>query len=72
MLCFSEHEQGDGGPRRVTQDEIRQTFERVPFRVAAIEPAEMATRLDVRPRRAWLARVERPAGPRRGPTAPPR
>ncbi len=26
MLCFSEHEPGAYGPRRVTQDEIRSTF----------------------------------------------
>src|ERR1700716_2866190 len=26
MLCFSEHQLGDWGPRRVTQDEIRASF----------------------------------------------
>ncbi|MDL5503541.1 MAG: class I SAM-dependent methyltransferase, partial [Candidatus Methanoperedens sp.] len=26
MLCFSEHEPGSYGPRRVTQAEIRETF----------------------------------------------
>jgi cyclopropane fatty-acyl-phospholipid synthase-like methyltransferase len=26
MMCFSEHEPGDWGPRRVTQAEIRSTF----------------------------------------------
>jgi cyclopropane fatty-acyl-phospholipid synthase-like methyltransferase len=26
MLCFSEHQPGDWGPRRVTQDEIRTAF----------------------------------------------
>jgi SAM-dependent methyltransferase len=26
MLCFSDHQPGDWGPRRVTQDEIRDSF----------------------------------------------
>jgi SAM-dependent methyltransferase len=58
VLCFSEHEKGDGGPRRVTQAELRATFDRGPFRVLSIDAAEMATNAG-RPRRAWLAKVER-------------
>jgi SAM-dependent methyltransferase len=59
VLCFSEHEPGGWGPRRVTQAELRETFDRPPFRVLRIDPAEMATNLEGGGRRAWLATVER-------------
>ena len=64
VLCFSEHELGDGGPRRVTQAELRAAFDRPPFRVLGIEAAEMATNLRGGGRKAWLASVERVASPR--------
>jgi SAM-dependent methyltransferase len=58
LLCFSEHEPGDWGPRRVTQAEIAASF-RVPWRIDAIE----ATRLDVSNERgsvsAWIASMTR-------------
>jgi SAM-dependent methyltransferase len=60
ILCFSEHEPGDGGPRRVTQAELREVFGRPPFRVLAIEAAEMGTNLGGG-RKAWLASIERVA-----------
>ena len=63
VLCFSEHELGEGGPRRVTQADLRAAFDRPPFRVLGIEAAEMATNLDGG-RKAWLASVERVASPR--------
>jgi SAM-dependent methyltransferase len=59
MLCFSEYELREGGPRRVTQGEIRRVFDRPPFRVRSIQPSEMATRLEGDGRKAWLALVER-------------
>jgi 2-polyprenyl-3-methyl-5-hydroxy-6-metoxy-1,4-benzoquinol methylase len=59
MLCFSEYELREGGPRRVAQVDIRAVFDRTPSRVVAIEAAEMATRLDGDGRKAWLARIER-------------
>lgn len=62
MLCFSELELREGGPRRVTQGEIRAAFDRPPFRVRSIQPTEMATRLDGEGRKAWLALIERRAG----------
>jgi len=62
VLCFSEHQPGDGGPRRVTQAELREAFDRPPFRVVSIVAAEMATNLGSS-RRAWLASVERTAAP---------
>ncbi len=58
VLCFSELEPGDGGPRRVTQAELRAAFDHPPFRVLAIESAEMATNLGGG-RKAWLATAER-------------
>lgn len=62
VLCFSEHETGDGGPRRVTQAELRDAFDRPPFRVLSIVATEMATNRGGG-RRAWLASVERTASP---------
>jgi hypothetical protein len=59
MLCFSELERREGGPRRVTQGEIRALFDVAPFRVMSIEPAQMAARLEGGGRQAWLAVIER-------------
>jgi len=58
VLCFSERELSAGGPRRVTQAELNEAFDRPPFRVVRIEPADMETNLGS-PRRAWLATAER-------------
>jgi len=63
MLCFSERELREGGPRRVTQAELRAAFDRPPFRVLSIEAAEMAANLDGGSRKAWMARIERVANP---------
>jgi SAM-dependent methyltransferase len=62
ILCFSELEPGDAGPRRVTQAELREAFDRPPFRVLDIEAAEMGTNLGGG-RKAWLASIERVASP---------
>ena len=61
MLCFSELETGDGGPRRVTQGEIHEVFDGHGFAVRRIDPALLETR-DGGGRRAWLAVIERVAG----------
>lgn len=58
VLCFSEHEPGEAGPRRVTQAELRAAFAGSRFRVLAVEPAAMESNLGGA-RRAWLATVER-------------
>jgi SAM-dependent methyltransferase len=63
VLCFSELELMEGGPRRVTQVELREAFDALPFRVAHIEAAEIATNLGSA-RKAWLASIERVATPR--------
>ena len=63
VLCFSERELREGGPRRVTQAELRTAFDHPPFRVLSIAAAEMAANLDGGGRKAWLARIERVANP---------
>jgi SAM-dependent methyltransferase len=69
MLCFSEHEKGGGGPRRVTQAEIRATFGGSGWHVVSINPARLSSHLGSGGRwarltgsggrRAWLATIER-------------
>lgn len=63
VLCFSERELREGGPRRVTQAELHAAFDQPPFHVLSIEAAEMAANLDGGGRKAWLARIERVANP---------
>jgi cyclopropane fatty-acyl-phospholipid synthase-like methyltransferase len=58
MLCFSEHEPGDWGPRRVTQTEIRAAFSDG-WTVESIEAAELSITLRPEPVPAWLASVLR-------------
>jgi len=58
MLCFSERQPGEGGPRRVTQAEIRDSFSDG-WRVDAIEPAILQTRLDPPDIQGWFARITR-------------
>jgi cyclopropane fatty-acyl-phospholipid synthase-like methyltransferase len=59
VLCFSEREPGDWGPRRVTQRELRATFADG-WRVDSIDEAHMATKLDDAPQvEAWLAAMIR-------------
>jgi SAM-dependent methyltransferase len=64
VLCFSELETREGGPRRVTQADLREAFDRPPFRVLGVEATEMAANLDGGGRKAWLATVERVGVPR--------
>jgi cyclopropane fatty-acyl-phospholipid synthase-like methyltransferase len=58
MLCFSEHQPGDWGPRRVTQDEIRVSFADG-WRVDSIEPAQIVITIDPGGAQAWLASLTR-------------
>jgi SAM-dependent methyltransferase len=58
LMCFSELEKGEGGPRRVTKDEIRLTFARG-WRVASIEPARFEDNFGRGGARAWLAHLVR-------------
>ncbi|MCZ7583415.1 MAG: class I SAM-dependent methyltransferase [Deltaproteobacteria bacterium] len=58
LLCFSEHETRPDGPRRVTQTEIKGTFQKG-WRVHSIETALFDNVLYDSGARAWLAKIER-------------
>ncbi len=58
-MCFSEHQPGDWGPRRVTRAEIRSTFADG-WTVDTIEPATFETNITGEALvQAWLARLTR-------------
>ena len=54
MLCFSDHQPGDWGPRRITQDEIRAAFSDG-WKVQSIEPAVIDLTWDPDGALAWQA-----------------
>jgi cyclopropane fatty-acyl-phospholipid synthase-like methyltransferase len=57
VLCFSEREPDDwGGPRRVTQKEIRETFGKV-WKINYIREARFETNLPQIKGRAWLSSI---------------
>ena len=59
VLCFSDRQPGDWGPRRVTQRELRATFGDG-WQVDSIDQAHMATKLDdAQQVEAWLAAMTR-------------
>lgn len=58
LLCFSDREPGDWGPRRVRESEIRQSFVEG-WRVEAIEPAELEITIEPGSVHAWLASIVR-------------
>src|SRR5215469_2753657 len=58
MLCFSEHQPGDFGPRRVTQQEIQQCFSGG-WRIDSIEMKNFETNLASVGIIGWLARITR-------------
>ncbi len=58
VLCFSDEEPNWGGPRRVTQAEIRATFG-PPFEVERIEASAYETNLPNSAARAWLSTIAR-------------
>jgi 2-polyprenyl-3-methyl-5-hydroxy-6-metoxy-1,4-benzoquinol methylase len=59
MLCFSDLEPGDWGPRRIQQDEIRATFA-TGWRVEEIQAAGIETTIEREESvRAWLASILR-------------
>jgi L-amino acid N-acyltransferase YncA/ubiquinone/menaquinone biosynthesis C-methylase UbiE len=61
MLCFSDRQPGEGGPRRVTQQEIRSSFADG-WRVDSIEAAPIETNMGPERIAAWLARITRSMG----------
>jgi cyclopropane fatty-acyl-phospholipid synthase-like methyltransferase len=58
VMCFSEEERSEGGPRRVTQGEIRAAFGDA-FRVDWIRAERFESRIHPGGARAWLARLLR-------------
>ncbi len=58
MLCFSEHEPGSYGPRRVTQAEIRAAF-RKDWKINYIREAEFETMFGAEGVKAWLSSITR-------------
>jgi SAM-dependent methyltransferase len=61
VLCFSDQEPGEDGPRRIAPAELREAFS-AGWTVIAIEPARFRTRARTAGARAWLASVRRPGG----------
>jgi SAM-dependent methyltransferase len=58
MLCFSELEPGEWGPRRVTQHEINELFADG-WQVESIEPTVLNVTIRAEPVRAWFAAIAR-------------
>ena len=58
MLCFSDLQEGEVGPRRVSQDEIRDAFAEG-WRIESIEPATIETTFEGRDAQAWLSTITR-------------
>jgi SAM-dependent methyltransferase len=56
MLCFSEHQPGDWGPRRVTQGEIRAAFADG-WRIDSIEPSRLEVTFLPDGVHAWLSAI---------------
>jgi SAM-dependent methyltransferase len=56
MMCFSEHEPGSWGPRRVTQPEIRENFGHG-WLINYIREARFDTNLDPRICKAWFSSI---------------
>lgn len=64
LLCFSDRQPGDWGPRRVSRDELRTAFA-AGWRIDSIEPAVIDLTWDPAGAQAWLVaatRVEHPIG----------
>jgi SAM-dependent methyltransferase len=58
VLCFSEHEPGNWGPRRITQAEIRQAF-RDGWVVNDIRSARLDAKINDGFAKSWLATITR-------------
>ena len=58
VLCFSDRQPGDWGPRRITQDEIRANFDDG-WRIDSIEATKIDVTTDPAGAHAWLASFTR-------------
>jgi SAM-dependent methyltransferase len=58
LLCFSDAQPGDVGPRRVSQADLRAAFADG-WSIESIEPATFDVNPPIGPAKAWLARIVR-------------
>jgi cyclopropane fatty-acyl-phospholipid synthase-like methyltransferase len=58
LMCFSDSQPGDWGPRRVSQAELRAAF-KDGWSIRSIEHAMFAVTIDDNGAQAWLATIER-------------
>jgi hypothetical protein len=58
LMCFSDLQPGDWGPRRVSQSELRAAF-MDGWSIMSIEPARFAVTIDDNGAKAWFATIER-------------
>jgi len=58
VLCFSDLQPGDSGPRRVSKEEIRQSF-KTGWKVASIRSATFDTNMPGDLVKAWLSEIIR-------------
>jgi cyclopropane fatty-acyl-phospholipid synthase-like methyltransferase len=58
MMCFSDRQPGDWGPRRVSQAELRSAFADG-WSVETIEPARFEVNIDPNGAQAWLSTIKR-------------
>lgn len=58
LLCFSDLQPGDSGPRRVSKSEIRRAFDKG-WRVQDIRAAALETNMAGDPVKAWLSEMIR-------------
>src|SRR5712671_3169634 len=58
MMCFSDRQPGDWGPRRVSEAELRAAFGDG-WSIKSIQPAKFAVTIDDNGTEAWLATIER-------------
>ena len=58
LMCFSEEETRDGGPRRVTRDELRAAFASG-WTIESIEAARFEANIFEDGARAWLALIRK-------------
>ena len=58
LMCFSDRQPGDWGPRRVSEAELRSAFAEG-WTIEPIEPAEFAVAIEPDRVQAWLATIHR-------------
>jgi hypothetical protein len=62
LLCFSDRQPGDYGPRRIREDEIRADFGEG-WRIDSLVPKTMEMTIDPHGAQGWLATITRIASP---------